>query len=544
MKIYFNAFWGGFFDGTNPVDVRFFLELFKKVFDEECLVGTLENSDVLCETMFSDSVLYSKTWKTSIYFSGEARRSHDKYDLILCGERNHDNIVNCPLFVPFLWCRNGITRLENATPITEVPQQQVVAIISNPNGQVRNSLLTTLEEEGIQIIYGGSYRNNIGCKFPGEYCSPDVLSFISQFKFVISMENSYVDTYITEKICSGFLSNTIPIYWGTREVSNYFNQDRFIYMDPSNPMEAITKIKELDADPKKWLSCVNQPIFKGGSLWRTVDDIARDCKAILRPCPLFPHVKQIYFICNKRYEPERYNTLVEMTRRLSIEPHMHTFLAPTWGSEISTELYNTHVRRTLDNMLPWWNGQEKLKPNILSIILNYKAVFEDIVKRYSSSDMIITFESDIFPIESALEKLPRFLRFCYTNTWGSVHFGYGTKCKDDSGLPILASDGEFSLIRHFNTRCTDTLLWRTNTIEKILNYMNETEEYSEPFDHYLCRYFETREQNDHSWSSHVFFKQASTYLEYHPDILLCQYHYADCYTDREIPLRNAVRFSN
>jgi hypothetical protein len=299
--------------------------------------------------------------------------------------------------------------------------------------------------------------------------------------------------------------------------------------------DAITQIKEMTSE--KWLEMVNQPVFTGGSLWRTVDDIVRDCKVVLYPCHTFPLVKQIYFLCNKKYESNRYNTLMSIIEKLAIPSYMYTFLAPTWGTEISVDTYSHHVRSRLHDMLPWWHGPETIKYGVLSLILNYRAVFEDITKRYSSSSMIITLESDIAPIYPALHRLPAFLNFCNMNnsTWGCIHFGYGSKCRDDDNLPVAATDAEFTLTRHLTTRCTDTLLWKGGCIEKILKYMTETEEYSEPFDHYLARYFEMCDPFCHVWSSHAFFKQTSTYSDYPPNTQLCQKHFADCNAPGEVP---------
>jgi hypothetical protein len=535
MKVYFHKFWDGLFDGTNPVNVHFFLELFTKVFDEVCVVGTIDDSDILCDTVYHGSALEYKAWNKTVLFSGESERGIDKsrYDLVLCCERTHDNIVNCPLFVPYLWCK-GVD-FQSKAPIVQVPPQEVVAIISNANGHVRNSLLESMEQAGIPIVYAGTYKNNTGFTIPGVYGNDEFIDFVSQFKFVISMENSRDDTYITEKICTGFLANNIPIYWGSTRVTDYFNPDRFINMN-DNP-DAITQIKEMTS--KKWLEMVNQPIFTGGSLWRTVDDIVRDCKVVLNPCPAFPLVKQIYFLCHKTYEAEKYKMLTSMIQRLGIPPYMYTFLAPTWGTDLTVDTYSHHVRSTLHDMLPWWYGPETLKYGSLSLILNYRELFEDITKRYASSAMIITLESDIVPIYPALHRLPDFFSFCHANksTWGSIHFGYGSKCRDDDNLPVAASADDFKLTRHLTTRCTDTMLWQGGCAEKILKYMKETEEYSEPIDHYLMRYFETRDPFCHVWSNHAFFKQTSTYSDYPPNTQLCQKHFADCNAPGEVPLR-------
>jgi hypothetical protein len=294
MKIYFNAFWGGFLERTDPVHVGFFLELFTRVFDKPCESGSLEESDILCESMFGESALTKKKWSTTLYYLGESNKKAkidtSRYSAVLWGERNHANIVNCPHFLSFLHSANKLDA--PGRKVTQVPANSVVAIITNPTGEIRNSLLNAIEAAGIQIIYAGSYKNNIGYKIPGVYGDEGFLKFVSQFKFVIAMENTGEDTYITEKICTGFLAGSIPIYWGSPRITDYFNKDRIIVIDPANPGEAIQEIKDLDANPAKWLSMVNQPVYTGGSLSRSLDDISRDCKAVLHLSKSYPLISQ------------------------------------------------------------------------------------------------------------------------------------------------------------------------------------------------------------------------------------------------------------
>ena len=60
MKIYFNGWFGGFFDKTNPgLNKDFFLNLFEKVYNEKCYVGTLEESEIFeVSTFHKDSDSY------------------------------------------------------------------------------------------------------------------------------------------------------------------------------------------------------------------------------------------------------------------------------------------------------------------------------------------------------------------------------------------------------------------------------------------------------------------------------------------------------
>ena len=79
----------------------------------------------------------------------------------------------------------------------------------------------------MHVTYAGRYKNNIGGLLIWDYNKPEFHNYVSQFKFIISMENTRYETGITEKITHGMLAQTIPIYWGSPRVNDYFNKDRF-----------------------------------------------------------------------------------------------------------------------------------------------------------------------------------------------------------------------------------------------------------------------------------------------------------------------------
>ena len=58
--------------------------------------------------------------------------------------------------------------------------------------------------------------------------------FYQNYKYCVTMENSYTPGYISEKIFNGFLAGCVPIYFGTHEIFDIFNDKAFIYMMPSN----------------------------------------------------------------------------------------------------------------------------------------------------------------------------------------------------------------------------------------------------------------------------------------------------------------------
>jgi len=303
MKIYINGFWGGFVENTDPNKFFVFAELFKKVFDTDKIeVSTNpDDCDVLMESVFSETTYINyKNWKYSIFFNGESiqyifEKKYSrfqyipKYSCILSGRFTNKSkkIVNFPLFLLYIYSNNYTQRLLNPPVIHSVPSKNICAIITNDkSGLDRNYILDKIQEK-IPIDYAGKYRNNVP-RVAGDYNSPEMFQFISQYKFVITFENQKQETYITEKIINGFLSNVIPIYYGSDKIHEYFNKDRFILVSNKTDEainEAIFRIQELTENEEKYLEMVNKPIFitnsNDGRLVRNLFTIADDMKNIL-----------------------------------------------------------------------------------------------------------------------------------------------------------------------------------------------------------------------------------------------------------------------
>jgi hypothetical protein len=282
MKIYFNGWFSGFEDKTNPgLHIDFFLNLFEKVYGLPCEKGNNVESEVLCEfdmLIGSSSLVKTKQWKHTYLFSGESTLKCNKndYTCVLWGERNHKNVVNVPLFVPYIYSNNFVNALETKKEISILPKNDVCVIISNPRGNERRQFLNELEKH-FKVCYAGGYKNNIGGVLKPNYNTKEYHSFVNQFKFIISMENSREDTYITEKLINGLLSDIIPVYWGSDKVYDYINKDRFLNLeDLSKTYEIINKMKYLQKNPNDWLKIVNNNIFpnKENKLERTIENIA------------------------------------------------------------------------------------------------------------------------------------------------------------------------------------------------------------------------------------------------------------------------------
>jgi hypothetical protein len=63
---------------------------------------------------------------------------------------------------------------------------------------------------------------------------------LNDYMFSVAIENDTYDTYFTEKILDCFLTGTIPIYKGTRKITEHFNSDGIIFLDDIKDFSELT----------------------------------------------------------------------------------------------------------------------------------------------------------------------------------------------------------------------------------------------------------------------------------------------------------------
>ena len=82
-----------------------------------------------------------------------------------------------------------------------------------------------------------------------------------EFKFGLVMENQNATGYVTEKILNAFLGGTVPIYSGTTEVFNIFNERAFLFYDPRDPQTTVDKVRYLLSNSTAYQEVANEPIM-------------------------------------------------------------------------------------------------------------------------------------------------------------------------------------------------------------------------------------------------------------------------------------------
>jgi hypothetical protein len=259
MRVYFHNFWNGYIEDKS---INTFITLLSDVFNQPIEIGNHpDTSDILMESIFGSSFLVkTKSWMHTFLFSGESRYYDGDltaYSCILGFTPTHSNFVEYPLFIMHMLQHNESTY----EPCTTALEHSAACIISNGAGEIRNRFLCELEKK-IKVNYGGSYKNNIGYTIQGDHHSDAVLSFFRKHRFVITMENSKEKCYITEKILNGFRAGVIPVYWGSPNISKYFNPKRFLHVENESYEEMqriITRMLQMTED--EYQQMIHEAVF-------------------------------------------------------------------------------------------------------------------------------------------------------------------------------------------------------------------------------------------------------------------------------------------
>lgn len=61
------------------------------------------------------------------------------------------------------------------------------------------------------------------------------------YMFAVVMENYRDDYWFTEKLCNCFANKTIPIYYGAKSISDYFNKDGIIVVDNTDDIPVVVE---------------------------------------------------------------------------------------------------------------------------------------------------------------------------------------------------------------------------------------------------------------------------------------------------------------
>ncbi len=499
MLVYCNGFWGGFKDGSDGINFTFFKHILEQVFQTEITVSeSFENSDILLETHFSTSLLTAKSWKYTLFYSGEGLHglppNYEKYSIVLGSIDSGKNFIPCPLFFVYEYCKPFIYN----TNCTEYPEKDILAVVSaNHENSYRNKLIEELQMRGYSIDFGGSYKNNIGYKVGGQWYTTELLDLQKKYKLVLALENSKHNHYITEKVVNPLRAQTIPIYYGSDFIDTFINKERIVTIYENDSEKTFSEINRLLVDKEYWLQKVSSSIFLT-PLEINIEKIVNKMKQIISEKKF-----NVEIICNINTESERLESLKDIIRHFQVYPSY-----TIWGDNTKKHKYFYKFKST--TTLP-----------AISLAINTISCFE----QYINSDKpLLICESDCVPlydVQVIENKINNIIDIIKENDIDFVFLNKGHLNNLDINIfkinytdPRIVIDVDLK-----NTKCYETILYETNVsrcteaflvtpkgIKSYLDYFYSTDNHV-PIDWDLNYFFYANKNIKSCWLIPELFKQ-------------------------------------
>jgi len=255
-------------------------KLFSELFDKREIKDNYKKIEIY--SVFGEPPSTKNEKTLYVQFSGESRY-HDPslfdVNIIPVNPIDHSNVVIIP-FGFYHILKNKINPSKFTTTRNYLHKKKFCLFsVTNGSCKERNDFFTRLSQYK-KVDSCGKFMNNLGYNCPGNYESEEYCDFLSQYKFLICFENISKHNYLTEKLINAYHCNTIPIYWGCPNVSDYINMKSILYLKPnyteSELNELIEKIKELDNNNDLYLEMYNQPLFNSNTLDVLDKDKIRD----------------------------------------------------------------------------------------------------------------------------------------------------------------------------------------------------------------------------------------------------------------------------
>jgi len=154
-------------------------------------------------------------------------KDHKKFKKVFS---HHTNLANS--IDNFVYVAHGGTWLRQEDIAIHPKSKIVSSIFSNKNWnayhRMRQRIYDRLKETNVDF-YG------TGCDKPIEY----KITGLKDYMFSIVVENSIENDYFTEKLIDCFLTGTIPVYCGTKNVCNYFDSSGIIFFEGDEDLPSI-----------------------------------------------------------------------------------------------------------------------------------------------------------------------------------------------------------------------------------------------------------------------------------------------------------------
>ena len=264
LKINFTDFWAGFIKEDN-----YFYNLLAKHYDVEIS----EEPDLLFYSCYGFTYLEYNCIR--IFYTAEnVRPDFTGCDYAISFDhlkkKNHYRLPLYALYINHQYFSGShsptmekLTEIQTPEKILkqwERKEKFCSMVVSNGQSKKRLNFFKRLSKSK-HVDSGGIVFNNIGGAVK------DKLSFIADYKFVISFENSVYPGYVTEKLLEPLFMGCIPVYWGNPLIHKDFNTKRFLnYDDYGSADKLIKRMIEIESNNEEALKILSEPIFPGNKI--------------------------------------------------------------------------------------------------------------------------------------------------------------------------------------------------------------------------------------------------------------------------------------
>lgn len=270
-----------FIDSDNYYSLKSFIK-FTNYFFNDLNCKIINNSDNIYDGMIYDiqddydvnginkinillCVENCNYWKHYTHYNKYGNYGNSKIKIYLYNHIDKLEVTENYIGIPIIHLQiNYLQKFYNIIKPTKYIQflsekKKFCLIATNLNADFKNNIYNMLSKiEKCDLI------DNFKDKIKNKSCYHDVelLNLFNEYKFVFVSENSVNDGYITEKIFNCYFSRTIPIYYGSKKIDYYFNNNSFInIVDHNNLDNTMILIKNILNNNELYQSYINSAII-------------------------------------------------------------------------------------------------------------------------------------------------------------------------------------------------------------------------------------------------------------------------------------------
>lgn len=132
-----------------------------------------------------------------------------------------------------------------------------------PGHQLRHEVAKKFKDRYKIDLWGKGYN---------EFPSLGKIKALKDYMFSIVIQNCQLDTFFTDFV-DPLIAGTVPIFWGTKEVRKYFDEDGIIFFDTIEELENIlSNLSEKDYYDR--MNAIRNNFEKAKEYWRSDDQLA------------------------------------------------------------------------------------------------------------------------------------------------------------------------------------------------------------------------------------------------------------------------------